>query len=57
MATHLPITSFVPLCVWRILVEADTKDIWAFPAFGGVAFYLAATRPLDRVRKPVSALR
>jgi hypothetical protein len=51
MAGCGPITSFVPFYVWRLPVEADTKDIWAAPAFGGVAVYLAAKQPLDRARE------
>jgi hypothetical protein len=46
-----PITSFVPFCVRRLPVEADTKDILGGPAFGGVALYLAAKRPFDRARE------
>ena len=45
-----PITSFVPFCVWRLPVEADTRYLGG-PASGGVALYLAAKRPLDRVRE------
>jgi hypothetical protein len=45
-----PITSFVPFCVWRLPVEADTRYLGG-PASGGVALYLAAKRPLDRARE------
>ena len=46
----MAITSFVPFCVWRLLVEADKKYLGG-PASGGVAHYLAAKRPLDRARE------
>jgi hypothetical protein len=52
-----PIASFVPLCVWRLPVEADPKDIWAAPASGRVALYLAAKRPLDRARERSRPIR
>jgi hypothetical protein len=35
----------------------QTQDIWAAPAFGGVALYLAAKRPLDRARKRSRPIR
>jgi len=51
-----PITSFVPFCVWRLPVEADTRYLGG-PASGGVALYLAAKRPLDRARKRSRPIR
>jgi len=42
-----PITSFVPFCVWLLLVEADEK-ILGRPASGGVALYLAAAQQTHR---------
>ena len=35
----------------------QTKEIWAAPASGGVALYLAAKRPLDRARKRSQPIR
>jgi hypothetical protein len=53
------ITSFAPFCVWRLPVEADTKDIWAAPAVRrgrALSRDRSTARPLDRSTEPASGL-
>jgi hypothetical protein len=46
-----PITSFVPFAYGGFWSKQTQKIFGRPPAFGGVALYLAAKRPLDRARE------